>query len=87
MGSLPPLLHLLGQEILHYEGNRHMRCNSHIEGHVAHPEVSESLVFNGLAHGIEDVLVWEVSLGIWLHLLQLGLGIVEWETGEGGGKS
>ena len=83
MSSLPPLLHLLCQEVLHDEGYGHMWGNSDVEGEVSHPKVSKPFPLDGLAHNVEDVLVREVSLSIGLHLLQLGLGVVEGKTGEG----
>lgn len=64
-----------------------MRGDSQVEGRVADPEVEESFAGYCFGHGVEDVLVGEGTVRELLLLLELGLGIVEGQTEEGGEES
>ena len=46
--------------------------------------MSESLSRYCLGHSVKDVLIGEGAIGQFLHLLQLGLGVVEGQAAERG---
>ena len=77
MRSFSPLLDVLGQEILSEKGDDNVRGDSDVEGQVSDPEVSESFSLDGFSQSIENVLVGVLAIRSFLHLLELGFGIIE----------
>ena len=78
---------MLGEEILQNEGNGDVRCDPDIESSVSDPKMSEAFLLDGFSHGVEDVLVGHLAVRTGFHLLYFGLGVVERQTAERGGKT
>lgn len=87
MSSFSPSFNVLGKEILSKKSDGNMRCNSDVESQISDPKMSKSFTLNGLEHSIEDVLVRVLTIGTFLHLLELSFGIIEGKTAERRGKS
>lgn len=73
---------MVGEVVLQDKSDAHVRSDSQVEGEIANPEMSETFLSDCLEHRIEDVFVGHLSISACLHLLQLGLGIVERETSK-----
>lgn len=73
-------VYVVGEEVLCDQGDAHVRSYSEVECWESNPKLSYAFVGNCLAHGIEDILVGELSIGICLHLLDLSLRIIKRQT-------
>lgn len=73
-------LHKICEEILGDKGDADVWGNPDIECGESNPKVSESFVFDGLAHCIKDILVGESSIWALFHFLNFGFGIIKWQT-------
>ena len=77
MGFSSHSLHQICQEILGNKGDADVRSNSEIECGESNPKVCESFIFDCLCHGVKDIFIWECSISILFHFLNLGFGIIE----------
>jgi len=68
------------QQVLCHQCDAHMRRDSEVKRWETHPKFCHSLILYCFAHRIKDVLVWELTICVFLHLLDLCLCIVKWQT-------
>ena len=73
----------ISQEILGDEGDADVWGDSEVESGEANPHLCKSFVLDCLAHCIENIFIGESSISIFLHFLDLCLGIVKGQTNEG----
>ena len=66
------------QQVLSYQRDTHVGRYSEIESWETHPQLCHSLFLHRLTHRVENVLVWELTISVLLHLLDLCLCVVEW---------
>lgn len=72
------LIDKVSKEVLGNQGDADVRSNSEVKCWESDPKFCHAFVLDGFSHCVENVLVWELSICIFLHLLNLGLGVVEW---------
>lgn len=70
------------QQVLCHQRYAHMRRNSEVKRRETNPKLCHSLILYCFAHRIKDVLVWELTICVFPHLLDLCLCIVKWQTDE-----
>ena len=67
----------IGQEILCDQSDADMRSNSEVKGGESDPQLANSLVNNSLFHCVEDVFIWELSVGVFLHFLDFSFCVIK----------
>ena len=68
----------VSQQVLCHQCNANMRRDSEVKRRETDPKLIHSLVLHRLAHRVKDVFVWELTICIFLHLLDLCLCVVKW---------
>lgn len=67
----------ISKEILCDQSDADMRGNSEVKSGESDPQLANSLVNYGLSHRIKDVLVWKLSVGVFLHFLDFSFCVIK----------